>query len=216
MPVQLCAGVMLQEEPQQQAPRQMVLGVQTPGMTMPFWVWQMSGRTMMQTPLGVQQADCGAGQMTWAQVLAKCQVPFAELQAASVRREHEPSGLQQALTHGLGVQEVRVEIGKPLQKLGLGTSVQDPSGRQQTMGGEQGLGTQVPAGTKVPLVHAPTLTTAHAPVCRLQQEPMQGLGLHAPPEIQVPLVHWVCETTAQLPVWRLQQEPRQGLGWQGT
>lgn len=36
VPVQLWGGVMLQEDPQQQAPRQMVFGVQTPGMTMPF------------------------------------------------------------------------------------------------------------------------------------------------------------------------------------
>lgn len=94
----------------------------------------MMGRSMTQTPLGVQQADCGVGQMTWAQVLAKFQVPFAESHAALVIAEQEPSGLQQALMQGLGVQEVSVAIGKPLQKLGLGTSVQEPSGRQQTIG----------------------------------------------------------------------------------
>lgn len=130
--------------------------------------------------------------------------------------EQEPSGLQQALTHGLGVQEVRVEMGKPLQKLGPGTSVQEPSDRQQTIGGAHGLGLHVPEGTNVPLVQAPTLTTAQAPVCRLQHDPVHGLGLHVPPETQVPFVHTLWETIAHAPVWRLQHEPRQGLGWQGT
>ena len=75
VPWQLCGGVIEQDEPQQQAPRQAMLGVQTmPGIGMPPCAAHVAVGSMRQTPLGVQQATVGV-QRIWEQVALKAQVP---------------------------------------------------------------------------------------------------------------------------------------------
>jgi len=153
VPVQLWGGVIVHEEPQQQAPRQMVLGVQTaPGIGKPPCAAQVAVGSMRQTPLGVQQATVGVHRIC-EQVALKAHVPPMATQSACVSAAQEPSGRQQALRQGLGEQAATPVRTKPLQAVGEGTMVQDPSDRQQTKpGGVQGFGVQVPpSGPQVPL-----------------------------------------------------------------
>lgn len=206
-PWQLCGGVMVQEEPQQQAPRQMVLGVQTaPGMGKPPCAAQVAVGRVRQTPLGVQQATVGV-QRIWEQVALKAQVPPMAMQSACVMETHEPSGRQHALRQGLGEHAATPVITKPLQAVGEGTITQLPSGWQQTKpGGGQGLGLHVPPrGPQAPLQ---ALRVVMVQVPLMQHGPVQGSGLQAIPGVKMPTVvgQLAAGTTMQAPL-NSQQAP---------
>jgi hypothetical protein len=113
-------------------------------------------------------------------------VPAGQVSPTKVLQE--PSGLQHATKHGLGVQEVAVGTRKPVQTVPSGTMVHVPSARQHTWPCcGQGLGVQVlPGAGLVPDGQALPAKRKHA--LRSQQARKHGLGLHVvTPVSTVPL-----------------------------
>jgi hypothetical protein len=103
---------------------------------------------------------------------------------------HEPSGLQHATKHGLGVHEVAVGTRKPVQTVPSGMIVQVPSARQHTWPCcGQGLGVQVlPGAGLVPAGHALPAKRKHA--LRSQQARKHGLGLQVVTPVSTLPLHW--------------------------